>query len=129
MREATATLPAGPVRDRRAIELVVDVALENPGMVALLLSPVSGPLDGDTPDPVEAGDAVFDAFGIRRAESSERAIRVTGALSALAVLTVSAHQHDRTTFWRPHIVATCLDALGDPRRAESAPDPDHLVEA
>src|SRR3712207_1551339 len=33
-------LPPGPARDRRALEVLVDVALAHPGLVALVLAPV-----------------------------------------------------------------------------------------
>ncbi|WP_460864431.1 TetR/AcrR family transcriptional regulator [Rhodococcus aerolatus] len=104
--------PAGPERDRRVLELVVDVALAHPGTVALLLSPETRAPDGPTPTAAEAGDALFDAFDVDPTEVTERSIRVAGALSALAVLTVAAHEHGEAALWRPHVVATCLDALG-----------------
>ena len=111
VRETVADLPLGPERDHQILELVADVALAHPGMVALLLSPLGGPGEA-TCQPADAGDALFEAFGVIPGEVSERSIRVGGALSALAVLTVSAHEHGEATLWRPHIVATCLDALG-----------------
>lgn len=104
--------PAGPERDRRVLGLVLDVALAHPGMVALLLSPESRTPACSSPGAVEAGDALLAAFGVDPSEVTERSIRVGGALSALAVLTVAAHEHGEAELWRPHIVATCVDALG-----------------
>jgi AcrR family transcriptional regulator len=121
-------LPLGVDRDRRAIDAMVDVALAHPGMVSLLLSPV---LQGDAvaSEPDAAGVAALRAFGVDPAAAvSERTVRVAGALAALAVLTLSAHHHRQTTEWRPHIVATCVDALGhgSPGATPSVP---HQVEA
>lgn len=37
---------------------------------------------------------------------------MAGALSALAVLTLGAHQHGQAATWRPLVLATSDDALG-----------------
>jgi len=121
-------LPLGPDRDRHSIEVLVDVAIAHPGLVALLLSPV---LEGSAvvcaPE-VDAAGAALQAFGVDpEAPASERTVRVVGALAALAVLTLAAHHSDQTTAWRPYVVATCFDALGHRRPGASAPDP-HQVE-
>ena len=121
-------LPLGAERDRRAVDAMVDVALAHPGMVSLLLSPV---LQGDAvpSEPDAAGVAALRAFGVDPAAAvSERTVRVAGALAALAVLTLSAHHHNQTTEWRPHIVATCIDALGHRRPGATRSVP-HQVEA
>jgi AcrR family transcriptional regulator len=119
-------LPEGVDRDRRALEALVDVALAHPGLVALLLAPAlqggadapGGPLPLEPP----AVDAL-SAFGVDPATAApERVVRVVGALSALAVLTLAAHSADSTTAWRPHIVATCFDALGH-RPPAAVPSP------
>ena len=95
--------------------LVAGILFVLPGVVALLLSPETRASEGPAPAPVEAGDALFEAFDVDPTETTERSIRVAGALSALAVLTVAAHDHGEASLWRPHIVATCLDALGHHR--------------
>ena len=60
----------------------------------------------------------------RRPTAGARAcVRVVGALAALAVLTLAAHQQDQTTAWRPLVVATCFDALGHRRPGASRPIP------
>jgi len=124
-------LPLGVERDRRAVEALVDVALAHPGMVALLLAPVTrGDPVGADPVPDGAGAAALRAFGIDAEPDTqhtdpERVVRVLGTLAALAVLTLTAHQHDSTTAWRPFVVATCSDALGHRRPAPSS----HQVEA
>jgi len=126
-------LPLGADRDRRAVEALVDVALAHPGMVALLLAPVTrgDPAGVDpVPDGAGAAAAALRAFGIDAEPGTqdadpERVVRVLGTLAALAVLTLTAHQHDSTTAWRPFVVATCSDALGHRRPAPSS----HQVEA
>ncbi len=110
-------LRPGPARDRRAVEVLVDVALAHPGVVALLLAPVSElPTEGADPRPDGASSAALRAFGVDPdTAETERLVRVVGALAGLAVLTLAAHQADATTEWRPYVVATCLDALGHRR--------------
>jgi AcrR family transcriptional regulator len=128
-------LPLGVARDRRAIEVIVDVALDHPGLVSLLLVPATqegaaDPADetaGDRADDV-ATAAVLRAFGVDAATADqERLVRVIGALSALAVLTLTAHTKDMTTLWRPLVVATCFDALG--HRPDAPPVRPDQVEA
>jgi AcrR family transcriptional regulator len=122
-------LPLGVSRDRRAVEVIVDVALAFPGLVALML----GGATHESPDPDPSGDvttaAVLQAFGVDPGTADpERLVRVIGALSALAVLTLSAHSRDTTIAWRPLVVATCLDALGH-RRPDAPPAHPDQVEA
>jgi len=132
--EQVAHLPAGPDRDRRAVEAMVDVALAHPGMVALLLSPVTqgGYEVAAGTDGVGAG--ALRAFGIDvtaaepAAGDPERVVRVVGALAALAVLSLAANQHAQHTAWRPFVVATCFDALGH-RRPGASPSVPYQVEA
>lgn len=109
--DAAAALPPGPDRDRRTLELLIDLALDRPGLVALALTAVNGA------DPLPEGGVgeviVHEAFGVEREPADpERAIRVVGALTALAVLTLLANGADQKTAWRPHILSTCFDALG-----------------
>ena len=117
-------LPPGPARDLRALEVLVDVALAHPGLVALMLAPVT---DLDAAPETAVTELVLGAFGVDP-ETLEppRAVRVVGALAALAVLTLAAHAQDRTTAWRQHIVATCFDALGHRRPGAALPDPDQV---
>lgn len=123
-------MPPGAGRDRRAVEVLVDVALANPGVVALLLAPVAQIGDGEqTPELEAVGAAALQAFGADPDQpGSERTIRVAGALAALAVLALAAHSHDSTYAWRPHVVATCMDALGHCRH-RAAPSRSDQVEA
>lgn len=116
-------LPLGPARDRRAIEVLIDVALAHPGVVALLLAPATQ--SGVEPGPPEQsgpGAAALEAFGVDPETEPERLVRVIAALTALAVLSIAAHHENTTTAWRPLVVATCLDTLGH-RRPGADPDP------
>ncbi|NYJ08505.1 TetR/AcrR family transcriptional regulator [Petropleomorpha daqingensis] len=122
--DLTREQPAGPERDRLALEVLVDVALAHPGLVALLLAPLTQGLPG-APELDVAGAAALAAFGIDPAAPvTERTVRVTGALTALAVLTLAAHAADQTTAWRRAIVATCFDALGHHRPVAVLPAAD-----
>ena len=119
-------LPLGPARDRRAVEVMVDVALAHPGLVALLLAPLTqgGAHAVHDSDVGATAAAAFEAFGLEvGGPVSERAVRVAGALSAVAVLSIAAHfDPDDTIAWRTHIVATCTDALGAARPSSPVAD-------
>jgi AcrR family transcriptional regulator len=115
--DAVGDMPLGVARDRRAVEIVVDVALAHPGLVALLLAPVTQ-VGTEPADPeLQAGaDAALRAFGVDPATAEpERLVRVAGALAAVAVLALGAHQAGQTVAWRSHVIATSFDALGHPR--------------
>ncbi|MFD4637480.1 TetR/AcrR family transcriptional regulator [Lentzea sp. NPDC058436] len=103
-------IPAGPERDRRSLELLTDYALDRPGMVALLFRSMTAPGE----DPQQAQDELLlnEMFVIDPAAELPRAIRIVGALSAMAVLTLLANQQGDKTLWRPLILSTCYDALG-----------------
>lgn len=103
-------MPAGPARDRRALELLTDYALDRPGIVALLFRSMTAPGE----DPQQAQDELLlnEMFVIDPVTEMPRAIRIVGALSAMAVLTLLANQQGDKTTWRPLILATCYDALG-----------------
>jgi AcrR family transcriptional regulator len=113
--EQVGDLEPGPERDRRAIEVMADIALSRPGLVALLLRPVTT-LEKDL---VAEGEVfAFEAFAVDPAAGDpDRLIRVTGALGALAVLCLAAHQIGDRSLWRAQIIATCFDALGHQRKA------------
>jgi AcrR family transcriptional regulator len=122
--DSVRSLPPGAVRDRRALEALADVALAHPGLVALLLSPATH-LDGPDAPENGPGESVLRAFGVDPDTADpERVVRVVGALSALAVLTLAAHSGNQTAAWRPFLVATCFDALGHHRGA-ARPDLHH----
>lgn len=111
-------LPIGPDRDLRAIEALIDVALAHPGVVSLLLTPVStaAPTDAGAQAIQASAAAALAAFGVDpETAPADRLVRVSAALAALGVLTLAAHQKDLTVAWRPHIVVACFDALGHRR--------------
>ncbi|GAA2002721.1 TetR/AcrR family transcriptional regulator [Nakamurella flavida] len=128
--EAIGDVPTGPSRDARALEVLVDLALAHPGLVALLLSPVGhGPAEGPDEEIHRIGDRVIALFGVDPAAAvTERTVRVLGALAALALLTLAATEHDQAITWRPLILTTCLDTLG--RRSPGVhPSDPHQLEA
>lgn len=113
---ASDRVPEGADRDRATVEVLVDIALAHPGLVSLLLSPSA---EEAAPEcATSAGDAALRAFGLTPGplpQDPDRTVRVLGALGALAVLSLAATEHDTVTTWRPHVVATCLAALGHGR--------------
>jgi AcrR family transcriptional regulator len=125
--DAVRHLPAGSDRDRRAVEFVVDTALAHPGLVALLIAPMTRG-DGEAlTDGASPELAVLEAFGVDLTTTRpERVVRVLGALGALAVLTLAAHDQDQTTAWRAHLAATCFDALGHRRPDVALPSSDQV---
>ncbi|MFF2267405.1 TetR/AcrR family transcriptional regulator [Cellulosimicrobium cellulans] len=113
-------LPVGPDRDRRAIELLVDLSLSRPGLVSLLLSSIVPMGDDDVSALTPLGDRLFEAFDSPPTPSvrdsspapSVRYIRITGALVALGVLSLQARRTDTASETRNEIVQTSFDALG-----------------
>ena len=121
--DAVADLPVGRARDLRAVEVIVDVALSHPGVVALLLAPATrGSDDAEDAGTERVSDVALRAFGVDEATAEpERFVRVLGALAALAVLSIAAAQAGTGAAWRAHVIATAYDALGHAR-----PRPDHV---
>lgn len=112
--DQVAQLPPGPSRDRRALELLTDVALDRPGLVALSFQAVTAP-DAHSAT-VDDDVLVSEIFAVDPGDPSPaRLVRVIGALSSLAVLSLAANHRDEKTRWRPLIIATCFDALGHGR--------------
>lgn len=126
--DQVAGLPPGSARDLRLLELLTDIALDRPGLVALAFHGITAPDARATL--LEADDLlVFEMFVVDPTDSqSERLVRVIGALSALAVLSVAANHVGEKTLWRPQIIATCFDALGH-SRPEVAASSSNQVEA
>ncbi|MEU4763125.1 helix-turn-helix domain-containing protein [Actinosynnema sp. NPDC023794] len=118
-----AQAPVGPARDRRAVELLVDFALDRPGLIALESRAISLLGAEDVEGDLDAlSQHVFAVFGVEQGTGdTARLVRVIGMLSALAVLSLAANHAGEKTAWRPHIIATCLDALGhrDPSHPEA----------
>ena len=119
---AVAGLPAGPARDLRAVEVLADIALAHPGLVALLLAPATRGDDETDSDLERGSDAALRAFAVDPLTAEpERLVRVLGALGALAVLSLAASQGGHGAAWRSHVIATSFDALGHAR-----PRPDQV---
>lgn len=113
--EQVAGIEPGPARDRAAIEVMTDIALSRPGLVALLLRPLTN-LETDAVPPEDV--FAFEAFAVDPDDTEpDRLVRVTGALGALAVLCLAAHQIGDRALWRAQIIETCFDALGHHRKA------------
>ncbi|GIF14393.1 TetR/AcrR family transcriptional regulator [Actinoplanes teichomyceticus] len=106
------TLPAGPDRDRSVISGIARLALGQPGVVALLLSCLLAEPESDFGAALEMiGGEVAAAFGDEPFVDPRRAIRVTGALGALAVASVAMRDcitADAVTT----LVDVAYDALG-----------------
>lgn len=114
VRDRVSALPSGPERDLRALELLVDVALDKPGLVALALGPLTATEEEDAllRGPDEDDGLVLDIFAVSLDGDAKRVVQVLGALSALAVLSLAANRLGEKSAWRQHIVTTCFDALG-----------------
>src|SRR4051794_38176563 len=81
-----ADLPPGPDRDRAALNGVGHLAMRRPGSVRLLLSGLLGEKGDDVGQALEEiGCEVFRAFAVDTEADPARALRVVGALGALAV--------------------------------------------
>jgi len=111
VKDRVADLPVGTERDRRAVELLVDLALSRPGLVSMLLSAIV-PTGNDDTDHIDLlGGLLLEAFD-DVAPADARHIRVTGALVALGILALEARRSDNASFWRNEIIATALSTLG-----------------
>jgi AcrR family transcriptional regulator len=115
---------ARAVGRKHSLELFEQAMRDRPGVVALESSAI-GHLGAENPD-VDRLAALSEhplaVFGVDPDGSdTERLVRVIGVLSALAVLSLAANHMGEKTAWRPHIIATCLDALGhrDPSHPEA----------
>lgn len=85
-----AGLPRGPGRDRAVIAGMARLALDCPGTVALALSGLTSGRESEFGQALdEIGEAVFAAFGDDPVGEPVRVMRITGALGALAVVSVA----------------------------------------
>ena len=111
--DQVAGMPLGPARDRLTLETLVDQALARPGLVAFALSFVAAQSsDALTVDRIDGDAQILRAFGADAGTEPERLLRIRGALAALSVLVLVVHHAGKSTAWRPHVIATCYDALG-----------------
>ena len=107
-------LPTGPERDRAVITAFAQLAIGQPGVVALLLSSLLSEPESEMGGSLDAlGDAVAAAFGDEFLRDPARALRVTGALGALAVASVALRDHLTPDVGA--LVEVGFDALGHAR--------------
>ncbi|BBH68124.1 hypothetical protein ACTI_48090 [Actinoplanes sp. OR16] len=103
-------LPVGPERDRAVITAIAELALDQPGAVALLLSSLLS--EGESKRALEVvGEAISEAFGDAFLCDETRALRVAGALGALAVGSV-ALRDQMTPALTAVLAEVGYDALG-----------------
>ena len=130
--ESLVGLAAGPARDVAAVKAVVDIALERPGQVTLVLAAfTSGPaaVTSRPQDPllVDVEDAIAGIFGDDATDPDPdderavtRSVRVATALAGIAVTTPLLQEHARRhglNQARHLAVTVALDALGVPADA------------
>ncbi|MEV8377241.1 TetR/AcrR family transcriptional regulator [Kribbella sp. NPDC056861] len=113
---SVADLPAGPARDARAIAVLTDVALANPGFVAMLIGAATNQRGTELADGMEAaGLTTLRAFGIdgwdASADGAVRAVRVAGCLGAVTVLSVVHEPYLSSDDARPQIIAAAYATL------------------
>ncbi|MEV0895484.1 helix-turn-helix domain-containing protein [Actinoplanes sp. NPDC049802] len=107
-----AELPPGPRRDRAVLTGLADLAIAQPGMVALLLSSLLSERESEIGEALAViGRALADAFGDDLHAYSERALRVTGALGAVAVASIALCGR-LTADASPRLAEVGFDALG-----------------
>jgi AcrR family transcriptional regulator len=108
-----ADLPPGPDRDRAALNGVAHLAVRRPGSVRLLLSGLLGEKDDDMGQTLkEVGTGVFEAFAVDSHADPARALRVIGALGALAIARIALL--DTELEGETDLVQIAFDALGHP---------------
>jgi AcrR family transcriptional regulator len=112
-----ADLSPGPDRDRAAVNGVAHLAMRRPGSVRLLLSGLLGEKDDDMGQALEeVGAGVFEAFAVDPGADPARALRVVGALGAMAVARIALLETDlggEAAFGQ--LVEISFDALGHAR--------------
>ena len=112
-----AALPPGPVRDRAAIGSLARLALDCPGIVALLLSGLATSADSELGCAMEEiGAVVFEVFGAAPEADPVRTVRVVGALGALAVAGVTMREQPLAVTI-DDLIDVSYDALGHERPA------------
>jgi len=108
-------LPAGPERDRAVLTGMAHLAVAQPGMVALLLSSLLSEPDSEIGQALEViGEALGDAFGDDPHADTTRALRVTGALGAVAVASIALCDRLTTAEAPARLAEIAYDALGHP---------------
>ncbi|WP_127507519.1 TetR/AcrR family transcriptional regulator [Actinoplanes solisilvae] len=110
--DEVAALPHGPARDRAAITSIARLAIDCPGIVSLLLAGLAG---SDMAAALESiGAVVFEIFGADPETDPIRAVRVIGALGALAVAGVALREKP-LAISVGDLIDVSYDALGHER--------------
>lgn len=105
-------IPAGVERDRALLDGILRTTWEWPGIAAFLFS-ATGNSSAAAPELMHAGMALADAFGLGPEGFTEaRLVRMLSATAGLHTSALEAARQERTREWRPHIIATAMDALG-----------------
>ena len=110
--DATDDAPLGPRRDRATVETLIDLAVSNPGTVALLLNAgirEPGPDEWGIP---EARKTLDEAFGVGETTSIERRVQIIGCLGALGFGVLTLLREFPPHQVRDALVDTCCAALG-----------------
>ncbi|HET6478786.1 MAG TPA: TetR/AcrR family transcriptional regulator [Actinoplanes sp.] len=116
--EEVAGLPFGPARDRAAVSRVARLAIECPGIVALLLTGLSCRAGSDMAAALESiGEVVFQIFGADPETDPIRTVRVVGALGALAVAGVALREKPLAVTL-DDLIDVSYDALGHGRPSQ-----------
>lgn len=85
-----AALPTGPGRDRVVLTGLAHLAVAQPGMVALLLSSMLAEPESEIGNACAMiGHSLAEAFGDELNADTDRALRITGALGAVAVASLA----------------------------------------
>ena len=102
----------GPARDREIVAALVDLAMERPGFIALLLSGVTQPQTDETAWVHHEARALVDSgFGMDDTTPLSRRMRVLGCLGALGVGLVATHEFPAHEV-RTELEASCYAVLG-----------------
>ncbi|TDO42268.1 TetR/AcrR family transcriptional regulator [Paractinoplanes brasiliensis] len=116
-------LPPGPQRDRAAVGGIARLAMEGPGTVSLLLTYLADTQDDEFGRILEEiGEVIFECFATDPEAEPARALRVVGALGAVAVAGVALRDKPLAVTL-DDLIDISYDALGHGRAASAQPRP------
>ena len=112
-------LADGPERDEKAVTELTDIALANPGFVAMLISAATNQRDTELAEGMEpVGKTAMRAFGLGEWDPDtadlERTVRVAGCLAAVSLLSTLYQPAMSATTARPLIIAAAYATLHGP---------------
>ena len=116
---SVADLPPGSARDELAVARLTDIALANPGFVAMLIGAATNQRGTELAVGMErVGQTALRAFGIEDWDSPardvDRIVRVAGCLGAVSVLASVYQGYLSRDVVRPRIIAAAFGALHGP---------------